>query len=106
MDTANSQPVQIRPYDGEEDQRVRALMLVDGIEGGLHAQYAKGRDEVNAGVEEARVSSGFSEANGCAVQSRTSELTVAFEGEVYVFPAVTPEKVRFFCFCIILCGFF
>ncbi|KAK4405136.1 GATA transcription factor 24 [Sesamum angolense] len=26
--------------------------------------------------------------------SRTSELTVSFEGEVYVFPAVTPEKVQ------------
>jgi hypothetical protein len=26
--------------------------------------------------------------------SRTSELTLAFEGEVYVFPAVTPEKVQ------------
>lgn len=24
--------------------------------------------------------------------SRTSELSLAFEGEVYVFPAVTPEK--------------
>lgn len=28
--------------------------------------------------------------------SRTSELTISFEGEVYVFPAVTPEKVPFF----------
>ncbi|KAI3448224.1 hypothetical protein Pfo_004889 [Paulownia fortunei] len=26
--------------------------------------------------------------------SRTSELTISFEGEVYVFPAVTPEKVQ------------
>lgn len=24
---------------------------------------------------------------------RTSELTISFEGEVYVFPAVTPDKV-------------
>lgn len=29
--------------------------------------------------------------------SRTSELTLSFEGEVYVFPAVTPDKVQFFC---------
>lgn len=28
--------------------------------------------------------------------SRTSELTLSFEGEVYVFPAVTPEKVSLF----------
>lgn len=27
--------------------------------------------------------------------TRTSELTIAFEGEVYVFPAVTSEKVWF-----------
>lgn len=26
---------------------------------------------------------------------RTSELTISFEGEVYVFPAVTPDKVSF-----------
>lgn len=31
-----------------------------------------------------------------AAASRTSELTLSFEGEVYVFPAVTPEKVQFF----------
>lgn len=43
--------------------------------------------------------------------SRTSELTISFEGEVYVFPAVTPEKVSFLCcniFCSLLvftCGF-
>ncbi|XP_049409689.1 GATA transcription factor 19-like isoform X4 [Solanum stenotomum] len=29
-----------------------------------------------------------------AVPSRTSELTISFEGQVYVFPAVTPEKVQ------------
>jgi len=28
-----------------------------------------------------------------AMPSRTSELTLSFEGEVYVFPAVTPQKV-------------
>lgn len=27
-------------------------------------------------------------------ETRTSELTISFEGEVYVFHAVTPEKVR------------
>lgn len=28
------------------------------------------------------------------IRRRTSELTIAFEGEVYVFPAVTPDKVQ------------
>ena len=27
------------------------------------------------------------------LHTRTSELTISFEGEVYVFPAVTPQKV-------------
>ncbi|XP_027149419.1 GATA transcription factor 19-like isoform X2 [Coffea eugenioides] len=31
---------------------------------------------------------------GQVVATRTSELTLAFEGEVYVFPAVTPQKVQ------------
>ncbi|XP_031392679.1 GATA transcription factor 19-like isoform X5 [Punica granatum] len=31
---------------------------------------------------------------GVVAASRTSELTLSFEGEVYVFPAVTPEKVQ------------
>uniref|UniRef100_M1AJN5 GATA transcription factor n=1 Tax=Solanum tuberosum TaxID=4113 RepID=M1AJN5_SOLTU len=31
---------------------------------------------------------------GVVEVSRTSELTLAFEGEVYVFPAVTPDKVQ------------
>lgn len=30
------------------------------------------------------------------VSTRTSELTLSFEGEVYVFPAVTPHRVPFF----------
>lgn len=61
-------------------------MQVDGVEGGLNAQCVNGRrDEFSDGT------------NGCALQSRTSELTISFEGEVYVFPAVTPEKVRFLC---------
>ena len=29
---------------------------------------------------------------------RTSELTIAFEGNVYVFPSVTPDKVIYFSF--------
>ncbi|XP_037491169.1 GATA transcription factor 19 isoform X5 [Jatropha curcas] len=37
----------------------------------------------------------MSSINGSMVQStRASELTIAFEGEVYVFPSVTPEKVQ------------
>ncbi|KAL2936741.1 GATA transcription factor 28 [Bienertia sinuspersici] len=35
-------------------------------------------------------------------RKRTSELTIAFEGEVYVFPAVTPDKaISLYIFCCI-----
>ncbi|KAK4747516.1 hypothetical protein SAY87_014102 [Trapa incisa] len=34
------------------------------------------------------------ESEGAVVAPRRSELTLSFEGEVYVFPAVTPEKVQ------------
>lgn len=30
------------------------------------------------------------------IVTRASELTISFEGEVYVFPSVTPQKVPFF----------
>ncbi|KAI4296448.1 hypothetical protein L6164_036405 [Bauhinia variegata] len=95
MDIVNPQPLQARPFDDGELQPVQVPMHVDGVEGGVNTQYVIGGfDMVSNGVEEARVSSGLSGANGCSAQSRTSELTIAFEGEVYVFPAVTPEKVQ------------
>ncbi|XP_027346167.1 GATA transcription factor 19-like isoform X2 [Abrus precatorius] len=46
----------------------------------MHVDYANGTDE--------------GEEASSAMNSRTSELTISFEGEVYVFPAVTPEKVQ------------
>ncbi|XP_028772097.1 GATA transcription factor 19 [Neltuma alba] len=95
MGTMNPQPLQARPFEDGELQLVQVPMQVDGVEDGLNAQCVNGRrDEVSDGVEEARVSSGLSGTNGCAFKSRTSELTISFEGEVYVFPAVTPEKVQ------------
>lgn len=80
----NAQPLQARPFEEREDLLVQVPIEVEGDEGGSEEEY------VNGGVEvvEARVRSSSVSA------SRTSELTVAFEGEVYVFPAVTPEKVR------------
>ncbi|XP_062176386.1 GATA transcription factor 19-like isoform X4 [Alnus glutinosa] len=84
MKTVNAQPLQARPLQEREDQLVQVPIEVEGDDGGSQDEY------VNGGVEvvEARVRS----SSGSA--SRTSELTVAFEGEVYVFPAVTPEKVQ------------
>ncbi|XP_054777830.1 GATA transcription factor 24-like [Prosopis cineraria] len=95
MGTMNPQPLQLRPFEDGELQLVQVPMQVDGVEDGLNAQCVNGRrDEVSDVVEETRVSSGLPGTNGCAFKSRTSELTISFEGEVYVFPAVTPEKVQ------------
>lgn len=76
MDMISPQPLQARPYGvGVGD---------DGVGVGVEA--------VNGGVEER--SSAMVASGNSALTPRTSELTIAFEGEVYVFPAVTPEKVR------------
>ena len=49
-------------------------------------------------AEEEPLNSGFFDGGGVRIREladspRTSELTLSFEGEVYVFPSVTPEKV-------------
>ncbi|KNA20065.1 hypothetical protein SOVF_055790 isoform C [Spinacia oleracea] len=41
-----------------------------------------------------RPCSASSSMSSSLIRRRTSELTIAFEGEVYVFPAVTPDKVQ------------
>jgi hypothetical protein len=94
MKTVNAQPLQARPLQEREDQLVQVPIEVEGDDGGSQDEY------VNGGVEvvEARVRS----SSGSA--SRTSELTVAFEGEVYVFPAVTPEKVCSLWWCYLSFG--
>ncbi|GFY85910.1 similar to ZIM-LIKE 2 [Actinidia rufa] len=51
-------------------------------------------EEADGHATEANVSDRRRYGGGVVVASRTSELTLAFEGEVYVFPAVTPEKVQ------------
>ncbi|KAJ9174979.1 hypothetical protein P3X46_013569 [Hevea brasiliensis] len=95
MEKLNRIPLRERPCDGEEDDR--SMVQVDG--GELDGGFDGGEEEegVMNGMEEvAQMSSmDFKSNNGCMVQSsRTSELTIAFEGEVYVFPAVTPQKVQ------------
>ncbi|XP_061358332.1 GATA transcription factor 19-like [Gastrolobium bilobum] len=66
--------------NGEHNQLVVVPMQVDGV------HYVNGASGSDEGEETPPTAS--------ALHSRTSELTVSFEGEVYVFPAVTPEKVQ------------
>ncbi|XP_050938274.1 GATA transcription factor 24-like isoform X1 [Cucumis melo] len=94
MAAANPQPLQARPF--QEHVQVPSMMgdddgeYEDGGGGG-----GGGGGDVMDDVEEAHMTS-VSVANhgGLVMASRTSELTLSFEGEVYVFPAVTPEKVQ------------
>jgi len=81
MDMVNN-----RCQNGEEapPPAVALPMQVDGF------SYANGSDE----GEEAAPAPPLVHASS-ALHSRTSELTISFEGEVYVFPAVTPQKVPF-----------
>ncbi|OAY45208.1 GATA transcription factor 19 isoform X1 [Manihot esculenta] len=95
MERLNAIPLREPPCGGEEDDR--RLLHIDGgeLDGGLDG--GEEEEGVMNGVEEVPQMSSmdFKSSNGCMAQSaRTSELTIAFEGEVYVFPAVTPQKVQ------------
>ncbi|MED6197199.1 hypothetical protein PIB30_054412 [Stylosanthes scabra] len=95
MDTANQQTLKARTFDDDDDetqqhqQQQQQTVLVPMQVNGVLNPFDGGSHE----VEEPFVTSGLS-STATPVQPRTSELTIAFEGEVYVFPAVTPEKVQ------------
>ncbi|CAK7347279.1 unnamed protein product [Dovyalis caffra] len=102
MAAANPQPLRARPY---EDHRTRAPIQIEDDDDGEY-EDVDGMEDMEETAAVTQVNSGVSVAEhhrgvgvgvgGCGVvmASRTSELTLSFEGEVYVFPAVTPEKVQ------------
>ncbi|KAJ6939632.1 GATA transcription factor 24-like isoform X2 [Populus alba x Populus x berolinensis] len=99
MAAANPQPLQARPYKGH---RTRAPIQIEDDDDGEY-EDGDGMDDmedeaavaqVNSGVSVAEHNHGAGGGGGVVIASRTSELTLSFEGEVYVFPAVTPEKVQ------------
>lgn len=85
VEMVKAQPLQATPYvDGRGAIRIEEG---GGFEGEESSRFHEGF--VNGVVTSA------DHGNGAPLQAtRTSELTVSFEGEVYVFPAVTPEKVK------------
>ncbi|CAL1395490.1 unnamed protein product [Linum trigynum] len=114
----NPQPLQARPYE-ETDVELLVRIEDDEDDGGgigvggddydavgpMDMDDDDGDDVEDAVVNSAafnaadhlRTPEGGSVIGGGGVamaSSRTSELTLSFEGEVYVFPAVTPEKVQ------------
>ncbi|KAI4307516.1 hypothetical protein L6164_030694 [Bauhinia variegata] len=89
MAAVNPQPLQARPFE----EHGRCPITIEDDDGGY--EDCDGSGDAMDEVEEVNNSS-VSVANhgGVVMASRTSELTLSFEGEVYVFPAVTPEKVQ------------
>ncbi|XP_022768477.1 GATA transcription factor 19-like isoform X3 [Durio zibethinus] len=88
------QPLQARPFE----EHARGTIQIEDDDGDYE-------DDTMNDVEDANVNSvnvaehgigviGGVNGGGVVMASRTSELTLSFEGEVYVFPAVTPEKVQ------------
>uniref|UniRef100_F6H147 GATA transcription factor 24 n=1 Tax=Vitis vinifera TaxID=29760 RepID=F6H147_VITVI len=94
MAMANPQPLQARPF---EDHMQIPIQIHDDdadfeVDGGASAPADDAMDDVD---DDPHINSiNPIDHAGVVVASRTSELTLAFEGEVYVFPAVTPEKVQ------------
>ncbi|KAH1253245.1 GATA transcription factor 24 [Glycine max] len=98
MATVNPQPLQFEdpaiPVDDDDD---------DDDDGG--------DDDAMDELEDANVNS-VNVTNAASVNheavvampSRTSELTLSFEGEVYVFPAVTPQKLVVLLACFVAIG--
>ncbi|XP_010254580.1 PREDICTED: GATA transcription factor 28 isoform X3 [Nelumbo nucifera] len=95
MASVNPQPLQsLPPYGGHED-RMQIPIQIDDDDGGYEADgIGAGGDDTMDDVDDVQVNSGNPVDHGLAMVSRTSELTLSFEGEVYVFHAVTPEKVQ------------
>lgn len=94
MAAAYPQPLQVRPPC--ED---RLALHVDEDEDGEYEETDGGDDDMDeADVHTISVNQPDRRnrrgGGVAAAASRSSELTLAFEGEVFVFPTVTPEKVR------------
>ncbi|KAK9136149.1 hypothetical protein Syun_015479 [Stephania yunnanensis] len=96
MAAVNPQPLQARPFDDDDDHMQIPIQIEDD-DGGYDADDLDGgAEEAMEDVDDVQVNSGSHGADHhtVALQPRTSELTLSFEGEVYVFHAVTPEKVQ------------
>nr|KJB64082.1 hypothetical protein B456_010G033400 [Gossypium raimondii] len=95
MAAANPQPLQTRPFV----DHARGTIQIEDDDGDYEDDAMDDVEDANANsVNVAEhgtgVVGGVNDGGGVVMASRTSELTLSFEGEVYVFPAVTPEKVQ------------
>ncbi|XP_057497216.1 GATA transcription factor 28-like isoform X3 [Actinidia eriantha] len=83
MDEVNPKPLQVMPYSGRGDDEMQIEIRVSEDAGGFKA------DDASGGCVKESVNNSTS-----LPSSQCSELTISFEGEVYVFPAVTHQKVQ------------
>ncbi|MED6109929.1 hypothetical protein PIB30_038191 [Stylosanthes scabra] len=92
MAAMKPQPLQARPFEGED------VILLDEDDVVECEDGDGGCDDAMQELEEGNTNSvgvgARSNHAAVAKPSRRSELTLSFEGEVYVFPAVTPHKVQ------------
>lgn len=97
MFAMNPRPLQARPYIDTEEHEV-AQIPIPIQNGSVQGDRFDDSEEVEDEAGASSVNRKSGDRGGSCVQSststRTSELTVAYEGEVYVFPAVTPHKVQ------------
>ena len=72
-----------------------------------HGLEDGGAGEVGGVIEDVNSDTVFVPAGGGPVQrcEESSQLTLSFRGQVYVFDSVTPDKVRIF-FCLLYFFFF
>ncbi|OVA01835.1 zinc finger protein [Macleaya cordata] len=97
MPPENPQPLQSRPFDDHMQIPIQ-IDDDDGDDddgGGYDDGDGGGDDETEDDLRDVPVNSGRpGDYQNVALPTRTSELTLAFEGEVYVFPSITYEKVQ------------
>ncbi|KAK6940266.1 Tify domain [Dillenia turbinata] len=96
MAAANPQPLRARPYQGHDidDHHIQLPIQIEDEDAEFDVD-GDANEAMDDDVDDIRVNSSATVSDHRLVYaSRTSELTLSFEGEVYVFPAVTPEKVQ------------
>ncbi|XP_034681355.1 GATA transcription factor 24-like isoform X3 [Vitis riparia] len=95
METVNPRPLQALPFEEHDDDSMQVPIEINGNEGGFEVEdVTGGGGEAVSGGEGGKMSSVNADEKSSVVAQRTSELTISFEGEVYVFHAVTPDKVQ------------
>ncbi|XP_022729170.1 GATA transcription factor 24-like isoform X2 [Durio zibethinus] len=94
MAAVNPQPLQARPFE----EYAGGTIQIEDDDGDYEDDAMDDVEDRNVkflNVAEHGIGVlGGAAGGGVFMASRTSELSLSFEGEVYVFPAVTPEKVQ------------